>query len=473
MSTGLRMQTHRHPLIAPRGARCATTLPAACAGGLIYVVEKGTYDILASYKIKKILFCTKGDSATGDDNCMAFTFHTTEVHTATSARAAGSTGPEAAAGEATTGAPADFMCHAFQFASADKTEQALKYIAQAFGNHSRVQHIRRRGAGGGGGGGGGGAEESMTDALHYTFDLALSTAERDAGKMTYVPCVYTRDTFKVKSLDDPLQFSVTLTQTSVQPMLVEQGFGLLVGLGQADPSYSAIQMLSCKPSGDKALVIVGTWSPPPNILAEASSDGETLALSMAVDVALTGVTEPLRIELKVAFRLVRHLDRVSFLRRATGTSHVCSGVCCVGVGALVRAYGCLSVWVDVGALVRVYGCLSVYLSAGVGASVYTYGSLPVYICVGVGALMRTYGCLSVCICVGMGASVCTHRSLSVCICVGVGKLIHTYGCLAVWVGVGALVRVYGCMGVSMNVYVWVGGCIGGGLRMGVSLCVYG
>eukprot|EP00041_Stephanoeca_diplocostata_P024348 m.615527 g.615527 ORF g.615527 m.615527 type:complete len:1089 (+) comp22506_c0_seq2:201-3467(+) len=276
------------------------------SGGLIYVVEKGTYDILASYKIKKILFCTKGDDAAGEDKCMAFTFHTNEANAATAAVSTESKASDA---------PASFMCHVFQFATADKTEQALKYIAQAFGNHSRVQHVRRRAAGSGTGGG---AEESMTDALHYTFDLALSTAERDAGKMTYVPCVYTRDTFKVKSLDDPLQFSVTLTQTSVQPMLVEQGFGLLVGLGQADPSYSAIQMLSCKPSGDKAMVIVGTWSPPPDVLSECASNGETLALSLAVDVALTGVTEPLRIELKVAFRLVRHLDRVSFLRRATG-----------------------------------------------------------------------------------------------------------------------------------------------------------
>lgn len=166
-------------------------------GGLIYIVDHETYAVLDKYPIRRILFCAAGDPET---TSLGFTLLETEPTSAT----------EASGG----GGPAErFECRVFDFPAEDKTQLALSQIAASFGKFE--------GASAGAG--------APVDALRYTFEAAIAVAEEDAQKGGFSQCPVSKGSFKLRSATTKLHFTLTITQTSKQSLLIDQGFGLLIG----------------------------------------------------------------------------------------------------------------------------------------------------------------------------------------------------------------------------------------------------
>jgi hypothetical protein len=172
-------------------------MPPPCrAGGLIYIVDHETYAVLDKYPIRRILFCAAGDP---EMTSLGWTMLETEP---------------SSRGDGSDGGPAErFECRVFDFPAQDKTQLALAQIAASFGK------IDGASAGG----------NSAANALRYTFEAAIAVAEEDPQKGGFSQCPVSKGSFKLRSATSKLHFTLTITQTSKQSLVIDQGFGLLIG----------------------------------------------------------------------------------------------------------------------------------------------------------------------------------------------------------------------------------------------------
>lgn len=269
--------------------------------GTVLVYESSTNSEVASFPIHRILFCARGSQGSAEQNCFAFTCS----HGAT---------PESAI----------FQCHVFRCpAGPEAVLRVLQSFAAAFRRVPRVP-----GAASTASSSRSGSVSSVGTCVRnnehvHTFEATLDIREEDQ-KGNFMACARDKDYFKFRcNLEKVVQVTVQQTSPSKE-MAIERCFGMLISPGRhvkhSDMQVVGTVSMAKSSSGTDSTVyqITGRWSPADpafEVLNSETSRDTRVYLTVAVDLVVSGVQEPLRFVLETKAKIFPQGERFWYFNK--------------------------------------------------------------------------------------------------------------------------------------------------------------